>query len=216
VWSLAMIIKNEEARIADALTSVSSFCDELIVVDTGSTDRTIEIAQQCGAQVSEFEWIDDFSAARNASFQRCSGDWIFWMDADDIVASAAQQGFASLKEHLTSRHDVNTVWLDLRYVTPDGGSSHVYPKPRVVRRSANPRWTEAIHEQLVVNPPGSFTEWPSAWVEDRVTNFGKEHTDRNLRILLRQIDLGRRTPHILFYLGNEYRDHGRLSEAVEA
>jgi tetratricopeptide (TPR) repeat protein len=49
-----------------------------------------------------------------------------------------------------------------------------------------------------------------------VTNFGKEHTDRNLRILLRQIELGRRTPHILFYLGNEYRDHGRLSEAVEA
>lgn len=84
--SLCMIVKNEEKNLADCLASVGDFASEVIIVDTGSTDRTVEIARASGARVEYFAWIDDFSAARNESIRYATGDWIFWMDADDRLA----------------------------------------------------------------------------------------------------------------------------------
>jgi len=75
--SLCMIVKNEEDNLADCLTSVGDFVSEIIVVDTGSTDRTVQIAQLMGARVIHFSWIDDFAAARNQSLKYAAGDWIF-------------------------------------------------------------------------------------------------------------------------------------------
>ncbi len=83
--SLCMIVKNEEANLANCLRSVGDFPAEIIVVDTGSTDRTVEIAESFGAKVFHFDWIDDFAAARNESLRHATGDWIFWLDADDRV-----------------------------------------------------------------------------------------------------------------------------------
>jgi glycosyltransferase involved in cell wall biosynthesis len=110
-WSLAMIVGNEEATIRLVLTDAASICDELVVVDTGSTDATIEIARECGAQVYEFEWIDNFSAARNYSFDCCTGDWILWLDADDRITPSALEGFASLKRRLKSEEEINGVMI---------------------------------------------------------------------------------------------------------
>lgn len=78
--SQALIVKNEEANIERALSWGRSFLDEQIVVDTGSTDRTVEIAKRCGAAVYHFDWVNDFSAAKNFALEKCTGDWIFfWM-----------------------------------------------------------------------------------------------------------------------------------------
>ncbi|MCB0153306.1 MAG: glycosyltransferase, partial [Anaerolineae bacterium] len=85
--SLCMIVKNEAAHLAACLQSVGDFAGEIIIVDTGSTDRTVEIAANCGATVRHFTWIDDFAAARNESIRAATGDWIFWMDADDRLES---------------------------------------------------------------------------------------------------------------------------------
>src|SRR5580692_9110946 len=87
-WSLAMIVRDAETQIEGVLEDASTFCDELIVVDTGSEDATKELAAARGAKVFEFEWIDDFAAARNASFEHCTGDWILWLDADDRIPPA--------------------------------------------------------------------------------------------------------------------------------
>jgi tetratricopeptide (TPR) repeat protein len=81
-----MIVKNEEKNLAACLESVADFATEIIIVDTGSTDRTVDLARAWGATVKHFDWIDDFAAARNESIKDATGDWIFWMDADDRLS----------------------------------------------------------------------------------------------------------------------------------
>ncbi|MCL1892757.1 MAG: glycosyltransferase [Holophagaceae bacterium] len=83
--SLAMIVKNEEATLAHCLESVKSLVDEMVIVDTGSTDMTMEIAREYSAKIYNFEWCDDFSVARNESLKHCTGDWILIMDADEAI-----------------------------------------------------------------------------------------------------------------------------------
>ncbi len=83
--SLAMIVRNEEAFLAHSLASVRDLVDELIVVDTGSTDRSPEIAASFGARVHSHPWADDFSAARNESLRHCTGDWVLVLDADEAI-----------------------------------------------------------------------------------------------------------------------------------
>ena len=80
-----MIVKNEEATLAHCLESVKTIVDEMIIVDTGSTDKTIDIARGFGAQVHPFKWCDDFAAARNESLKHCKGDWVLILDGDDAV-----------------------------------------------------------------------------------------------------------------------------------
>lgn len=81
-----MIVKNEEQFLRNCLSEAKLYCDELIVVDTGSTDRTAAIAEECGAQVFSFEWCHDFSAARNYSLQFATGDFILVLDADERLS----------------------------------------------------------------------------------------------------------------------------------
>ena len=84
--SLCMIVKNEEAYLEECLTSVKDLVSEIIIVDTGSTDKTKEIAKKFGAKIIDFTWIDDFAAARNASIKQATGDWILVLDADEVIA----------------------------------------------------------------------------------------------------------------------------------
>ena len=94
--SLCMIARNEEARIKNCLESIAPHVDEMIVVDTGSTDRTREIAQACGAQVYDFPWVESFAEARNQSLAQANGSWIYWMDADDIISAECGRGLREL------------------------------------------------------------------------------------------------------------------------
>lgn len=83
--SLCMIVKNEAAHLSNCLRSVQGFVDEIIVVDTGSSDRTVNIAKKFGAKVSEFAWIDDFAAARNYALAQAQGQWILVLDGDEVL-----------------------------------------------------------------------------------------------------------------------------------
>lgn len=86
--SVCMIVKDEEQLLPPLLESLKPFADELVVVDTGSSDSTVSIAKDSGALVSYFEWCDDFSAARNESLIRATKEWIFMLDADQKIAEA--------------------------------------------------------------------------------------------------------------------------------
>lgn len=94
--SLCLIAKNEEEVIGRCIESVIDIIDEIIVVDTGSTDKTIEVAEKYGAKIYNFTWIDDFAAARNYSFSKASKEYIFWLDADDILFPGDKEKFKEL------------------------------------------------------------------------------------------------------------------------
>ena len=98
--SLCMIVKNEEAVISRCLESVKAAADEIIIVDTGSTDKTKEIALSYTPQVFDFKWADDFSAARNYSFSKASMDYIMWLDADDVITEDNTVKLTALKNQL--------------------------------------------------------------------------------------------------------------------
>lgn len=96
--SICMIVKNEATNLPGSLASVKSVSDEIIVVDTGSTDKTVAIAQKAGANVSTHPWKDDFAAARNVSLQQATQDWILILDADETLTPAGQQLIQSIKQ----------------------------------------------------------------------------------------------------------------------
>lgn len=105
--SLCMIVKNEEAVIDRCLASVARLMDEIVIVDTGSTDATKDICRRYTDRIFDFAWNDDFSAARNFSFDQATGDFIFWLDADDVLTPDNQEKLKKLKGELTP--DVSAV-----------------------------------------------------------------------------------------------------------
>ena len=94
--SLCMIVRDEESRLPVCLESVSGLVDEIVVVDTGSHDATIQVAESFGARIGHFEWCDDFALARNASLELATGDWVMWLDADDVLPKEEHQKILSL------------------------------------------------------------------------------------------------------------------------
>ena len=109
--SLCMIVKNEERVLGRCLESVQEIADEIIIVDTGSEDRTKEIAEKYHARVYEQEWQDDFSRARNYSFSRAEMDYCMWLDADDVLLYEDNKKLEQLKENL----DVSVDMVIMRY-----------------------------------------------------------------------------------------------------
>src|SRR5271166_5941014 len=113
--SLAMIVRNEGATIERVLGCAKLFADEMVVVDTGSTDDTVAKAEAVGAIVHRFAWVDDFAAARNFAFSKCAGDWIVWLDGDDVISPENQERILDLKRTVLN-DELEAVYL--RYVYP--------------------------------------------------------------------------------------------------
>ena len=158
--SLCMIVKDEEAMIARCLQAARDAVDEIIVVDTGSTDRTVEIAESLGARVLHHEWDGDFSAARNVSFEAATGDWVMYLDADEVlVADDVRAPARARGPHLA------------RGLLPDRDQPHrrsrgrhgdhprrhapVPQPPRVPLRGAHPRADRPVPAGLPARAPGA-------------------------------------------------------------
>lgn len=152
-----MIVRNEEANLPECLAGCAGLFDELVIVETGSTDRTREIAAQAQdkhgrpARVFDFEWRDDFSAARNESLQRATGDWVFWMDADERLHPGDR---AELQAFLSS---LDRSALPTQYafdVASFGTSATNRPVPPYVCRRirlvprVGARWKNRLHEEI--------------------------------------------------------------------
>jgi glycosyltransferase involved in cell wall biosynthesis len=141
--SLAMIAKNEGATIERVLNCAKLFADEMVVVDTGSTDNTVAKAKTMGAIVHHFGWIDDFAAARNFSFSKCAKDWIIWLDGDDVISPDNQKRILELK-HSVLNNELQAIYL--RYVY----SPFQQWRERMARRDlfveGKLRWREPVHE----------------------------------------------------------------------
>lgn len=150
--SLCMIVKNEEAVLRRCLDSLKSIVDEMIIVDTGSTDRTKEIAREYTEKVYDFEWIDDFSAARNASFEKACCDYIYVADADEVLDEENQQEFLKLKRVLLPEIDI----VQMLYCNQlENGTTYNFDeeyRPKLYKRLRTFRWEEPVHEAVRLEP----------------------------------------------------------------
>ncbi|WP_163100505.1 glycosyltransferase family 2 protein [Peribacillus alkalitolerans] len=211
--SLCMIVKNEMEVLANCLESVQGICDEIVIVDTGSTDKTKDIAKQFTDKVFDFQWIDDFSAARNFAFSNATKDYILWLDADDVLLPDDQKKFKELKATLNSNVDaVSMIYVILR--DEYGNSTFHYRRNRLVKRSRNFKWKGPVHEYLDVSGHIVSSDISVEHKKDQKTSSGNT-SDRNLRIYENRIKKGEDfSPRDLFYYANELRDHKQYEKAI--
>ena len=152
--SLSMIVRDEEAQIEDCLRSVKDFADEMVLLDTGSVDGTISLAQACGARVERMEWPGDFAPARNAALEHVSGDWVLVLDADEKLRSEA---IPQLKA-LMAQPDVLVINL-LRHEL--GAAMAPYSNvSRLFRRHPRIRWSKPYHSMIDESVNALLTEEP--------------------------------------------------------
>jgi glycosyltransferase involved in cell wall biosynthesis len=150
--SLCMIVKNEAKVLERCLRSVEGIPEEIIIVDTGSEDSTKEIAENFTSRVFDFNWVDDFSVARNYSFDQATMDYILWLDADDILVPEDRTAFLELKKILAPTVDA----VSALYHTAFDGAGNVLQSTRrlrMVRRQKNFKWVGVVHEDLVTEGP---------------------------------------------------------------
>lgn len=207
--SLCMIARDEEPRIGDCLRSIAPYVDELIVVDTGSTDRTREVARECGAQVYDLPWPDSFAAARNASIELATGDWIFWMDADDVISPECGAG---LRELIRRHPQRDAAYHIAVHIPPGPGefSPSVVDHVKLFPNRPDLRFEHRIHEQILpaLRRAGLDVRFSDLYVThqnyDRSDEGQAKKRRRDYHLL--ELDLKDRPEHpfVLFNLGMTY------------
>jgi tetratricopeptide (TPR) repeat protein len=211
-----MIVRDEEANLPACLGPLAGVFDEVVVVDTGSTDRTREAAAALGARVFDVPWMDDFAAARNAALDRATGSWAFRLDADDRFEPAEVGKLRALLAGLTERPE----GLTLRYRHDLGRRSIELDEVRLFPIRKDVRWEYRVHEQIrrsitaaggVIRPSGVALGHRGY----REPSDLRCKLERNLRLL----ELDRRDhsadPFIGFYLGWTRLDLGDAEGAIE-
>lgn len=207
--SLCMIVRDEEEVLARCLDSVADAVDEVILVDTGSVDRTREIARAYTTKVYNYIWNDDFAAARNFSFSKATMDYCMWLDADDILLPADRRRLKELKATLSP--DVDVVMLPYCLTRDKAGKPEFwYYRERIVRNAPAYRWQGQVHE--AITPVGQIL-----WQDATVTHQKLHPSDpnRNLRILekVKNSPTGL-SPREQYYYGRELKEHQRFPEAI--
>ena len=145
--SLCMIVRNESANLPRCLASVKDSVDELVVVDTGSTDDTPDVAAAFGTRVWHFEWQDDFAGARNTALEHATGDWILHLDADEELAA----GLAALVQPCVAAHRRAAFLVNVRSRNGESDLTQFYDswQVRLFRNRPDFRYELAVHEQIV-------------------------------------------------------------------
>lgn len=182
--SLCMIVKNEERVLARCLDSVCDLMDEIIIVDTGSADRTKEIAYRYTQKVYDFEWIQDFAAARNFAFDKATGDYIYSADADEVLDPENHEKFRILKESLLPEIEIVQMYYGNQL---SNGTVYNFDKelrPKLFKRQRSFTWIEPVHETVRLLPVVYDSD-----IE--ITHMPEQnHKDRDIAIFERLIQNG--------------------------
>jgi glycosyltransferase involved in cell wall biosynthesis len=219
--SLTMIVRDEAANLPRCLQSVSGLFDEIVVLDTGSTDSTVDIALSFGAQVSRFAWIDDFAAARNAALVRATGDYLFWLDADDVVETPQREKLQALFDGLKAGDDAAYVVRCACDPGADGSvGTTVVDHVRLFPRRKGIRWSYRVHEQIL--PALKRANVPVRWTDIVLRHTGyadpalrARKIERDLRILHDELTSRPDDPFVLFNLGCLAEERRDWREALE-
>ncbi len=207
--SLCMIVRDAEKELDECLSSAADLVDEIIIVDTGSSDNTVEIAKMHRAKIFFYEWIDNFSAARNFSFKRATMDYILWLDAGDIISDKDAAKLYSLKESLDPSIDV--VLMKHKLGLDDNNQPKVIKnKARLFRQAANFRWREPVNEY--VSYSGNVLETDIAITRYNIKDSGL----RNIKIYEGILSEGEKlTPKGYLNYAKELRLHGMAKRALQ-
>jgi glycosyltransferase involved in cell wall biosynthesis len=229
-----MIVRNEEAYLSRCLESVRGLVDDIVIVDTGSSDRTIDIARAFGARLFHFDWQDDFSLARNFSLAQAAGDWILSFDADESIAA---RDHASIRAVL-HRDDLDLVIVPQRHYLASGavvgwqagsgGYDEGLPFPgfldvdclRLFRKRPWLRFRNRVHETIVsIDPAHPLVSARGDWV---IHHFGKAgdqdvlraKADAYLRMGLKKVEEHSSDPQVHYELGVQYAEIGQPGAAL--
>lgn len=207
--SLCMIVKDEEMHIARCLDSIAALVDEIVIVDTGSVDRTVEIVSGYTSNVYFYPWNDNFSDARNYSFSKASMDYCMWMDADDILEESEREQFLQLKQTLSP--DVDIVMMKYHTSFDEAGKpSFSYFRERWIRNHSGYRWAGAVHEVIPLS--GNIFYSDLAICHRKIS---AKDPDRNLTIYQKMLEQGTLLdPRQQYYYGRELYYHKRYKEAI--
>ena len=207
--SLAMIVKNEEDVLERCLESVKGIFDEIVIVDSGSTDKTINIAKKYTDKIYSFEWQDDFAMARNYSFSQCTKDYIMWLDADDIVDNENAKALLELKQQLDN-YDVIMLKYNIAF-DKNNNPTFSYFRERIVRRSLNLKWRDFVHE--VITPTGKIFHSDISICHKPLPT--KKESNRNLKIYRKHIKNGvKLSARQMYYFSRELMYNGYFEEAI--
>lgn len=192
--SACLIVKNEKDHIRDVLSSLAGV-DEIVVCDTGSTDNTVDLAREFTEHVfTDYEWQDDFAAARNHALSKCTGDWVLSIDGDEVLEEG---GVEKIREVIANAAPDQ---LHFSVEMTAKGTSQKHNLPRILRNDGSVRWSGAAHETLhpvQANRTGVVIEYGHSTAHAL-------DPDRMLRILAKVVQSPVGTPRDLYYYAREY------------
>jgi glycosyltransferase involved in cell wall biosynthesis len=220
--SLCMIVKDEEDYIGKCLNSVKDVVDEIIIVDTGSSDRTVEICKSFGAQVFDFPWNESFADARNYGLERATGDWILWLDADEVVEASDVYKLRDVlyfDDLIISIHLINYYGDGV-----DPNKTFDIAHTRLFQNHKGFKFINKIHEMLNVIEVFSPEDSPIIKTSPiKVYHYGyleavnenKKKFERNLKMLEVELEQKNYSPWIEYHIASEYYRVKQFSKAFD-
>lgn len=198
-----MIVKNEEQTLPGILSDVKDIADEIMIVDTGSEDGTVEVARSFGAKITTFPWQNDFATARNHSIECASCDYLLWLDADDRIDEKDQAALASLKTGLSPGQD-RAYMLRILSCSHDMPETVSY-QTRIIPNKSGIRFEGRVHEQILPSLENSGITIESSDIVIRHTGYHDKKSRlakgrRNLQILLDEYHEGKDTATQCFFI----------------
>ncbi len=212
--ALAMIVKNEAENLARVVGSVRDCVDAVYITDTGSTDGTVDIAKSLGASVNHFEWVKDFSKARNASFEPVKEDYILWLDGDDVLDNQYQ-----FKQWRDTVMELNDYWIAPYHYALDATGKPVctFARERVVKREMGFRWRYFVHEGM---PPISMygrsvkVDFAKFWAVKHLRTAADLEKDKSRNLELFNTHKDNLDTRMTYYWGKELFEQKQPVEAI--
>lgn len=218
--SLCIITKNEERHIKKCINSVSDIVDEIVVVDTGSKDKTVSIAKSLGAKIFEYEWCGDFSKARNFAIEQCSGKWIIFLDADEYLKEGCTE---ELKSQIRNAHNNNKEAILFEIINIDEENTEIYDISKNIRAfKKHPmlRYVQPIHEVLehinrsikAVDATSKIKLYHTGYSPNIIKE--KNKSKRNLDLLFSQLEKDSNHADTYYYIVESLMVAERYEEAL--
>ncbi len=214
--TLSMIVKNEENYLRECLESVKDVVDEIVIVDTGSTDRTLEIAKEFSAKIFHFEWVNDFSAARNYALSKSTGDWILYLDADERLSA---ESIDILKKEVQTSEKLGINCLVKSFDQNDKISQSMR-YTRLFKNNPSLKFSGKVHEQIEPSLKENNYKIINSNIEIIHKGYGinkeelKEKAERNLLLLLEDYKTNK-SSIISYQIANSYSILNKTTESAK-